>query len=283
MTTKDITEALRLAIDHVSASKQGDGFREHLGASVIGQRCVRKAWYSFRWYKKRTHTGRMVRLLSRGHRQEAIVADLLRDLGATVELADDSTGKQFVASILGGHVGGSSDGRISGLEAFGLEGAGNFECKTSNAKNFSILLSKGVMTAKLDHYVQAQMYMGFFMLPWTLYCCVNKDTDDIALDVIYARPEMFNQYVDRAGEIVQATNPPPRISSNSSWWECKLCDYHDICHHDAEPEHNCRTCGNSQPLVAGEYAEWLCKYWDQSIPTKEHQKIGCGQWTPIPS
>ena len=285
MTTKTITENLRLAVDKATAAEQGDGFREHLGASLIGNRCLRKVWYNFRWHKKRVHTGRMIRLLSRGHRQEKIVADLFRKIGATVELADSETGEQFVAAALGGHFGGSSDGRISGLDAFGLEGIGNFECKTSNAKNFAILMSKGVMTAKLDHYIQAQMYMGFFMLPWTLYCCVNKDTDDLALELIAARPEMFNQYMDRAEEVIKAKAPPPRISSNSSWWECKFCDYHDICHHGVEPEHNCRTCGNSYPYISiinEERPIWICNRWEQAIPTKADQKRGCDQWTPIP-
>ena len=30
-------------------ARQGDGFRDHLGASIIGKSCARALWYDFRW------------------------------------------------------------------------------------------------------------------------------------------------------------------------------------------------------------------------------------------
>lgn len=43
-------------------ARQGDGFRDHLGASLIGKSCARALWYDFRWATPARHTGRILRL-----------------------------------------------------------------------------------------------------------------------------------------------------------------------------------------------------------------------------
>lgn len=66
------------------AEEAENGFRRHLGASVIGQKCPRKIWYSFRWAFKSTFSPRMLRLFGRGHREEFAFVDLLRKIGVEV-------------------------------------------------------------------------------------------------------------------------------------------------------------------------------------------------------
>jgi hypothetical protein len=39
-----------------------NGYRAHLGASLIGTECERAIWYSFRWATRARHTGRLLRL-----------------------------------------------------------------------------------------------------------------------------------------------------------------------------------------------------------------------------
>ena len=49
---------------------QGDGFREHLGASLIGKPCGRALWFDFRWVTPSRFSGRMLRLFETGQREE---------------------------------------------------------------------------------------------------------------------------------------------------------------------------------------------------------------------
>ncbi len=60
-------------------------FRDHLGGSMIGEKCERKLVYSFRWAKAPAFSGRMLRLFGRGHLEEFRFVSYLRRIGATVE------------------------------------------------------------------------------------------------------------------------------------------------------------------------------------------------------
>ena len=44
----------------------GDGFRAHLGASIIGKECERALWYDFRWVTQAKLPGRLLRLFETG-------------------------------------------------------------------------------------------------------------------------------------------------------------------------------------------------------------------------
>lgn len=69
------------AINDKLEKDQEDGRRNHLGASLIGRKCRRELWYSFRWATDTKHKGRMLRLFNRGHREEDRFVDWLRQVG----------------------------------------------------------------------------------------------------------------------------------------------------------------------------------------------------------
>lgn len=58
--------------------------RKHLGASAIGNRCLRQSWYKFRWAYEERFNGRIRRLFSRGHEEEARLSRWLRMAGVEV-------------------------------------------------------------------------------------------------------------------------------------------------------------------------------------------------------
>lgn len=59
-------------------------FRSHLGGSMIGEKCERALMYGFRWAKAPGHSGRLLRLFNRGHREEERFVGYLRRIGAQV-------------------------------------------------------------------------------------------------------------------------------------------------------------------------------------------------------
>ena len=87
-------------------ARQGDGYRDHLGASIIGKSCARALWYDFRWITPARHSGRLLRLFETGQLEEDRLVRNLRATGATVLEVDPETGRQFRVEAHGGHFGG---------------------------------------------------------------------------------------------------------------------------------------------------------------------------------
>jgi hypothetical protein len=263
------------ALDTILEVRQGGGFRKHLGASVLGEPCARKVWYTFRWAKQVRFKARMLRLFDRGNLEETRFKDWLRKAGIHVVDIDPKTGQQYRIEDFDGHLGGSGDSLLFDTPDFPGEWVlGEF--KTHSDKYFKIV-SKGVKKNFFKHYVQMQLYMGKFGLRAAIYFAINKNDDDIYAEIVPFDQEVYDKYLERGGKIIYAQSPPARISESSAWYECKFCDYSLICHNGAPMAHNCRTCANSVP--AKDFT-WFCNLYQVPLGEKE-QRQGCRSHTPI--
>lgn len=72
-------------IDKVIEDEQDDGFRDHLGGSMIGEDCLRALWYGFRWATQKRHNAQLLRLFERGHKEEFRFVSYLKGIGAEVQ------------------------------------------------------------------------------------------------------------------------------------------------------------------------------------------------------
>lgn len=265
------------AIDARLEQKQGLGFRRHLGGSIIGRDCARQIWYGFRWARRSRFPARVLRLFQRGQEEEEKIVKWLRQSGIHVLDTDPETGKQFRIEDHEGHFGGSLDAKIHDPPEFpGIWVLGEF--KTHNEKSFKRVKKDGVKEAKFEHFVQMQIYMHYEQLPAALYFAINKNDDDLFVPTVEYDPSVAERYIERAGKIIYAEFPPPRISDSPGWYQCKWCDFQRICHYDAPKEKNCRTCINSKPIDNG---QWLCRRYDYVLSEQE-QRIGCLSHQEIP-
>jgi len=253
-----------------------DGFRPHLGASLIGHHCRRYLWLTFRWASKARFSGRMLRLFERGQREEAVFVANLRAAGVEVWEVDEN-GRQYSVSTLGGHFSGSMDGVGRGFEE-APQTPHVCEFKTHNAKSFAQLVKEGVQKAKPQHYAQMQVYMGLGGFTRAFYLAVNKDTDELYSERVEFDAAAFKGLVDKAEGIIFAPEPPSRISQDPAWYQCRMCDMRDLCHGRAVPEVNCRTCAHATPQRDG---TWLCERHNGVLSTDE-QKQGCQAHRFIP-
>ena len=249
------------AIDAAVAAADDGPFREHLGASIIGRECEREIWYSFRWATDTRHSGRLLRLFRRGHREEATMAEDLRAAGCTVLTEDESTGLQFTFSTCGGHVGGSMDGAVLGL----VEAPKTWhllECKTASDKAFKALVrSGGVERGKPEHAVQMQLYMRWSGLTRAYYLVVNKNDDTYYAERMHANDQMADEAEAKAARIVASDSPPARLSNDPAFYKCKFCDHSEACHGTAVPPPTCRSCAHSTPVDGG----WKCDHHERMI------------------
>lgn len=257
------------------------GHRAHLGASVIGHPCDRHLWMLWHWCESEQFDGRMLRLFETGKREEPRVIEELRGIGCQV-WADDGAG-QYRVSAVAGHFGGSMDGVAQGIPE-APKTPHVLEIKTHSAKSFADLLKNGVRVAKPMHFAQMQTYMRLAELDRALYFAVNKDTDAVYLERVEHDKAESQRLLDRAARIVNATEPPLRISEDPAWFECKFCRFHEHCHGTAAPEVNCRTCAHSTASLDGDAGAWRCEIDNNAhseIPVSV-QRTGCGRHRFIP-
>lgn len=263
--------------------------RGYLGASSIGKSCSRALWYGFRLSKQPSFDGRMYRLFQSGHLQEPRVVADLRAIGCTVYDLDPETGKQWAFSeqSTGHHFRGNCDGVVLGVPQ-APKAAHILEIKTSSTKAFAELQKHGVEKAKPEHFFQMLIYCHWTIARYgddgcrrALYVCVNKDTDEIYTERIEYSKATAQAIVDKAKAIIQSVEPPQRISNDPSWYECRFCDYHAICHGSAVPAPTCRSCVHATPEMHGD-ALWTCAKRKLNLSFDE-QLRGCESHVYIPS
>ena len=271
-----ITSLTREAIFAGYEADASDGFRSHLGASLIGKACERALWYDFRWTTKARFEGRVLRLFETGNREEERLVRNLRRTGATVLEVDPETGRQFRVQAHGGHFGGSLDGvALHLLEA--PKAWHVLEFKTHSNKSFTDLVAKKVRESKPQHFAQMQIYMHLMGMNRAMYLAVNKDTDDLYVQRVEADVAYTEQLLEKARRIIFAPTPLPRISEEPSWYQCRLCDHADVCHGSRAAEVNCRTCLHSSPVEGG----WHCDRHQKPL-SEVDQRTGCEQHLYLP-
>lgn len=254
--------------------EEDGGFRKHLGASLIGRECARELWYNFHWATKPKFEARMLRLFNRGHLEEPRMVALLMLIGCEVWQCDEK-GNQFRITGHGGHYSSAIDGVVRGLPDLPPDTPCLTEYKTHNDKSFNKLVADGVINAKWEHFVQMQQYMGEYGLPWALYMATNKNDDHIHAELIQFDPVQYQKYHQRAGSVIFAQDPPPKLNNSPAFFKCKFCDQSRVCHNaNPEVEVNCRTCSQSKPLENG---TWICNLHSQ-ILSKEDQEAACCSW-----
>lgn len=276
-----IPEPLNSTVAKIFAAYEAtadDGHRPHLGASIIGHNCERNLWLTFRWAKKKRFPGRMLRLFQTGQLEEPRIVRDLRSIGVEVH-ATAPDGAQWRVADIGEHFGGSMDAAAVGVpeapKAWHV-----VEMKTHNQKSFDDLVKRRVQAAKPQHYAQMQVYMGLTGMERALYVAVCKNTDDLYVERVEFDTVEFARLRARADRVINAEEPPMRVSNDPSWYECKMCHFSPICHGTELPEVNCRTCAHSTPELDGR-ARWSCADHEQDLEFNE-QRTGCERHRYIP-
>lgn len=294
-------QLLQTVIPHIGDAYRGqeESFRSHMGASLIGGECARAIWYGWRWVTKPKFSGRILRLFNRGHLEEARFIALLLMIDVQV-YQQDAEGKQYRISHAEGHFGGSGDGVGINIPDFQVGQPALLEFKTHGEKSFFELAGKnwkdyveflknpktkfakfegkGLREAKFEHYVQMQTYMRKMGLALGLYVAVNKNTDEIYMEIVVLDEATADQFLDRGLKLVLMPDPPDKMNESPGFWKCRFCDHRPVCHLGAEAEVNCRTCRYSQPVKD---AQWICTKYDQII-SKELQLTGCQHYEKHP-
>lgn len=222
--------------------------RPYLGMSAIGAKCARQLWYSFRFCSNEGITKRLNRLFARGHREEPIIVADLRLIG--VEHHSDQ--KEMIDGH--GHIKGHCDGILENVpDAPKTPHLSEF--KTANDKKFKEMKKKGLKEANPVYYAQMITYMRQLGLKRGLFIMVNKNDDSRYYERVYEDKGKADELMVRAIDVISTENPPARINQSSTWFECKWCDHHSVCHMGIAPNVTCRSCESCDIENDG---KWSC-------------------------
>ena len=262
-----------------AANEQRDG--KTIPAGQLADECSRKLFYEYRWTTPHESIdGRTLRIFETGNIEESRWIENLRMIGCDVVDRQDD-GKQIRVELCGGHVGGYLDSEILGLpEAPKTWHVG--EIKSHNLKSFTALKKEGVKVSKPLHYGQMQVYMHARGRDRAVYLAVCKDNDELYAERIHYNPEYSLRLMAKAERIIHANEPPAKLHEDPNAkmaFACGWCKHRGICHEDAWPRANCRTCLYSSPEVGG---SWSCARFSKPLSLAE-QAEGCPAHLFLPS
>lgn len=255
---------------HYEKQNEKPLYLARIGASSIGDPCLRAIWLSWRAYDDKKFDGRMLRLFETGHLQEERIQRDLINAGFQVWDYDEE-GNQFTYTDETGHFVAKLDGVVKGV--IGAEKTPHdLEIKTHSLKSFDEVVKKGVEKAKPVHFYQMQAGMKFSKLPRALYVALCKNDERYHVERIYPDPEIQEEIAQKIIKLVNATTPPVGISDDAGAYDCKWCDMKEVCVGDKKPIKTCRSCQHVE--VVQKNGEWLCTRHGHVL-SNEEQRNAC--------
>ena len=250
---KEKKKILKESIDNAICFGGEDLRREHLGMSMIGDSCYRKLFMKFRWFDKQVSDNRLKRVFNLGHIIEDYIVSCLKEKYKLWYI--DSEGNQFSSEHeFNKFFSGSWDGVLKIQDEVYL-----LEIKSYNNTRFNKLKKEKVKSSDYKYYVQMQCYMyeaSKKSINNALFIAYNKNTSEIYTEVVeYDNGETYNAMSIKANSIVNG-KLIDFDKYKPTYYECKMCEFNEICHKGKGHSLNCRTCIHSEPLC--ESGEFVC-------------------------
>lgn len=209
--------------------------RDYLGASRIGEPCLRRLCFEYGGTPVDIGSefdGRILRVFEAGHRFEDMTIRWLR-LAGFVLRSHKRDGSQFGFATADGRFRGHIDGVIVDGPDLGEPYPMLFEHKALSSASWQDTVKQGVKASKPIYWAQAQIYMAYFAIEQTLFVALNRDTMRLYPELIAFDPADAQALSDRAVIVirsVEARELLPRISDDPDRYVCRFCPYRRRCH-----------------------------------------------------
>ncbi|ABK45098.1 conserved hypothetical protein [Magnetococcus marinus MC-1] len=219
--------------------------RTYLGASRLGVACERALQFEYAHAPKdpgRDFDGQLLRIFAAGHLFEDMAIKWLRMAGFELFTTKGNrpNGEQFGFEAAGGRIQGHVDGIImSGPPSVLMKYPCLWECKSLNDKSWKDTVKKGVVLSKPVYATQMAIYQAYMESQVTgisanpaLFTAINKDTAELHHELVPFDASLAQKMSDRAVRIIKATEAHellPRISRESTHFQCRMCAYSDRC------------------------------------------------------
>jgi len=203
---------------------QSDKPRNYIGASSIGNPCLRAIWYGLRMPETKVVEPQQKMTFEIGKRLEALILYLLTDAGFRIGNFISYECKDYPLFS------GTPDCVVLGFKGEIYQSPFLIEIKTAKNDSFRVFQKKGLRLSWAEYYDQVQSYMGMSGITRTVVIALNKDTSEFHEEWVEFNPIWYASLVEKARVVGEAIEPPARISDRPTWFKCKMCFYNKECH-----------------------------------------------------
>jgi len=204
--------------------KKRDKPRTYLGASILGTECARQLWYYIN-DPKEVEDPQTLRKFEVGKALEPVIINYFKEAGYTLYGHD---GRQL----------GFTDNGIAGHCDFVIKGIDDDEetpylgeIKTANSFYFKEFVKKGI-AANEKYAGQLQVYMHKFKLKKGLFVVMNKDTQELYIEIVSYDEFEAVRLLDRGHHILTMKEEPERHFPAKNYFKCNFCQWKKICWKD---------------------------------------------------
>ncbi len=226
----ELTGRINAAIDQALEEAQAKQTpRDYLGASLIGEECLRKIQYSQQGLD--TFSGQTLRIFAAGHAFEDMTANELRQAGFRLKTQKNS--EQFGFKVAGGRIGGHIDGVLIDGPAV-MKYPALWEHKALGVKSWNDVVKKGVAVAKPVYAAQIALYQAYMHLADhpALFTARNRDTQEIYHELVPFDAALAQKMSDKAVRIIKASERSellPRCANERDFYLCRMCAFRERC------------------------------------------------------
>lgn len=230
-TEKLSTSINNLIDDALQVENAKQKRRHYLGASRLGEECMRRLWFEFNEPDKAApFPGRILRRFRLGHMHEDETYVWLRSAGFDLRTMDPQTGEQFGFMDSDAPIGGHIDGVIHG-GPIPLPYPVHWEHKVAKASSYAKFVKEGVEKSHPVYYAQCVIYATKLAYSHTLFTMLNTDTSELHFELIENNAGRANALLERGRKIVTASSEHdmPRISAVETDFRCRWCSFAAHC------------------------------------------------------
>jgi hypothetical protein len=223
-----LNAAINARIEHTSLAKHANDVpRDYLGASLIGETCLRKI--QLEWQTSATFSARVRSIFARGHYFEIESRQQLLEAGF-VFAPVEALGFIVAEGLIAGH----ADGIITCVPAdVDLATPTVWEHKALNAKNFYAVERDGLAKVFPRYVAQVALYQNFLAVTNpALVSVVNADTCERLHFTVEFDARLAQEAIDRAVDVIKATRVGellPRLDPELKDFRCVMCAHLERC------------------------------------------------------
>jgi CRISPR/Cas system-associated exonuclease Cas4 (RecB family) len=206
---------LKELIDKFYLDRQRDREQHHFYITDAGK-CPRAIFFKFKKAPREEMEARVLRMFDHGdYIHQLIMRSLMAIKDVRVITAEVDIGPQEIIS-------GRADAIISDRK----------DLYVLDIKSMNSMVFKNLEEAKEENVNQVQLYLHFFKVPKGILLYVNKDTQELKEFVVnydQKRAEALLSDLSDLKKKIDKNLIPDRIPTWPDDWQCKYCQFREIC------------------------------------------------------
>lgn len=206
--------------------------RDYLGASAIGDECLRRIQFERLAAPSKPFSGKLRRIFERGHAGEALAVKWMQAAGFVLK-RETGFGKPIGFSVAQDRFRGHVDGVITAGPLADLSYPCVWECKVLGAKGWGSVVKNGVAKSHPKYADQIALYQLYMdLMSPALLTVVNADSMELWHELVIFDPARAQDASDRAVRILQALDAGellPRAADSPNYYPCTFCRHSDHC------------------------------------------------------